>query len=69
MKKIYLSPDTEVLSIIVPSIMTGSPGTPDAQVDPGEEEVDPEDIESRRNHNRWDDEDDYEDDDYGTVRF
>lgn len=69
MKKIYMSPDTEVLNINVPSIMTGSPGTPDAPVDPGEE-VDPDEIESRRrNNNCWDDEDEFEDDDYGTVKF
>ncbi len=69
MKKIYISPDTEVLSIIVPPIMAGSPGTPAAPVNP-DEEVDPDEIESRRrNNNCWDDEDEFEDDDYGTVKF
>lgn len=70
MKKIYISPDTEVLSIIVPPILAGSPGTPAAPVNPDEEEVDPDEIESRRrNNNCWDDEDEFEDDDYGTVKF
>lgn len=48
-------PVTEVLKIATHTILAGSPGKPTAPVEPGEDPVDPNEIESRR-RNVWDDE-------------
>ena len=55
MKKIYQNPKLEVIKISTPTIMAGSVEAPNATVDPNEESVDPDKIESRRHNNVWDD--------------
>ena len=55
MKKIYEMPVTEVMKIATHTILAGSPGKPNAPVDPIEGEVEAGGIESRR-RNVWDDE-------------
>ena len=56
MKKIYEMPVTEVMKIATHTILAGSPGKPNAAVDSIEDSIDPNEIESRRHNNVWDDE-------------
>lgn len=58
MKKAYQSPETEVVNVVMESMMAGSVGTPDAGIDP-EGSVNAGSIESRRNSLWDDDEEDF----------
>jgi hypothetical protein len=59
MKKIYEMPETEVVTVALPAMMAGSPGTPDAVVNP-DEVVNAEEIESRGHYSVWgEDEEDF----------
>lgn len=59
MKKVYELPITSVIEISTSVILAGSPGVPEASVDP-DDDVDAESIESRRHNDVWDDEDEEE---------
>jgi hypothetical protein len=52
---------TNVIEISTSVILAGSAGVPNAQVDPNED-IDADEIESRRHNDVWDDEEDEEDD-------
>jgi hypothetical protein len=60
MKKIYEMPEIEVVTVTLPVIMAGSPGTPNAVIDTTSE-VNAEEIESRRHYNVWDEDDEMDD--------
>ena len=54
MKKIYQTPETVTIKIATPMLLIGS--DPQVGADPNETPVDAGDVESRRNNNMWDDE-------------
>lgn len=61
MKKIYQYPELEVMRIVSTPILVGSPGEPNAVVDPTEDPIDPGTIDSRRRRkNQWEDDEDDE---------
>jgi len=60
MKKVYELPMTNVIEISTSVILAGSAGVPNAQVDPNED-IDADEIESRRHNDVWDDEDEEDD--------
>ena len=61
MKKIYQCPELEALKISASTILAGSVAKPEAVVDPDADEVNPDNIESRRHTNVWEDEEEEED--------
>ena len=60
MKKVYELPITSVIEISTSVILAGSPGVPEAQVDP-DEDIDADKVETRRHNDVWDDEDEEDD--------